>query len=196
MIVPADRRDDVTIVEKVPARHAPFPVATVAPGAAGGLVMLGLGVWGAARTGLRADEVATVEVARRAPGQILEMITTIDAVFLPYYLFMHFWTQVFGHSEFAVRAPSIIAMGFAVGLTAELGRRLFDPVVGALAGLFLCVIPQISRYAREARPYAISCLLAVVATLLLIGRWPIRRPGGGPGTARRCCCSAPVTWWR
>jgi mannosyltransferase len=147
--------------------HAPFPVAAVAPGVAAGLAMLGLGVWGAARAGLRADEVATVEVARRPPGQILEMIATIDAVFLPYYLFMHFWTQIFGDSEFALRLPSIIAMAFAVGLTAELGRRLFDPVVGALAGLFLCVIPNISRYAQEARPYAISCLLAVLATLLL-----------------------------
>jgi mannosyltransferase len=167
MIATVEHCSDLENGESAPAMRAPLPVPAVVPGAACGLLMLGLGVWGAARAGLRADEVATVEVARRTPGQILETITTIDAVFLPYYLFMHFWTRVFGDSELALRAPSIIAMAFAVGLTAELGRRLFDPVVGALAGLFMCLIPHVSRYAQEARPYAMSCLLAVVATLLL-----------------------------
>lgn len=139
----------------------------MAPSVGPGLLMLAIGAHGASNVGLGWDETATVDVARRSAVQIWHTMNAIDAVIGPYYFFMHFWTKLFGTSELAFRMPSIIAMAVVVGLAGELGRRLFTPVIGAAAGLFLCVIPNTSRYAQEARPYAITCMLAGLATLLL-----------------------------
>jgi mannosyltransferase len=80
---------------------------------------------------------------------------------------MHFWTAVAGTSVLDLRFPSIAAMAGAVALAGELGRRLFGPTVGVLAGVLLCLMPNMSRYAAEARPYAITCLFSIVAFLLL-----------------------------
>lgn len=146
-----------------------------APAVLPGVTMMLLGVAGVTRVGIGWDEAATADMATRSPAQIWATAQNIDAVFGPYYTVMHLWTSVFGLSELSLRAPSIIAMAVAVGLTGELGRRQFDPVVGTLAGLFLCVMPAISRYAQEARPYAICCMATALATLLLYRLTSARR---------------------
>lgn len=129
--------------------------------------MLATGLIGATRPGIGWDEAATADVATRSPAEIWAMIQNVDAVIGPYYVVMHFWTSVFGLSELSLRLPSVLAMAAAVGLTAELGRRLIDPAAGLMAGLLLCALPAVSRYAQEARPYALCCLFAALATLLL-----------------------------
>ncbi len=66
-------------------------------------------------------------------------------------------------------------MAAAVALTGELARRLFDPVTGVVAGALLCLIPNLSRYAAEARPYALACMFSILALLLLFR--VLDRPG-------------------
>ncbi|MFC4065253.1 glycosyltransferase family 39 protein [Actinoplanes subglobosus] len=133
-----------------------------------GLLMLVVALVGAGRPVLSWDEVTSAEVASRSVPQILDLIPNLDAVFGPYYLFLHFWTAIAGTSEVALRLPSILAMAGAVALAAELGRRLFTPATGLVAGLLLCLVPNTSRYAAEARPYAFACLFAALALLLLV----------------------------
>jgi mannosyltransferase len=130
--------------------------------------MVCVGLVGAQRPALSWDEVTTADVARRSVGDIWRLLHQIDAVFGPYYLFMHAWTRLAGATELDLRLPSIVAMAAAVAATGELGRRLFSPLIGLVAGLILCVIPNTSRYAAEARPYAFTCLLSVLAVLLLL----------------------------
>ena len=137
------------------------------PMAVPGLVMLGLGLFEATRPVLSWDEVATADVAHRTAGQIAGLLPHIDGVFGPYYLLMHVWTAVFGASVLSLRLPSILAMAGAAALTGELGRRLFGAPAGVLAGLLLCLVPNMSRYAAEARPYAMVCFFSVLALLLL-----------------------------
>ncbi|WP_199512028.1 glycosyltransferase family 39 protein [Nucisporomicrobium flavum] len=138
------------------------------PGVLPAVLMTVVGVIGAGRPVLSWDEVSTADVARRSPAQIWQLVQHVDAVFGPYYFFMHGWTRLVGTSELDLRLPSIIAMAAAAGLAGELGRRLFSPLVGLLAGLFLCILPNSTRYAAEARPYALTCLLSVLAVLLLL----------------------------
>jgi mannosyltransferase len=149
------------------------------PSVVPGLVMLLIGLIGVDRAVLSWDEVATADVARRSAGQIWHLLHTVDAVFAPYYLLMRGWTAVAGNTVVDLRLPSIIAMAGAVAAAGELGRRLFNAAVGLVAGVVLCMMPNTSRYAEEARPYAIACLFAGVAILLLyraldrpgVGRW-------------------------
>nr|WP_229791627.1 glycosyltransferase family 39 protein [Micromonospora fulviviridis] len=120
------------------------------------------------------DELATWSAATRPVPDLVRLAGTIDAATGPYYLLMHGWTALAGTSPTALRLPSALAMAGAAALTARLGDRLAGPRAGLLAGLLLAVLPGTSRYGQEARPYALATLLAVLATLLLVGA--LRRP--------------------
>jgi mannosyltransferase len=132
-----------------------------------GLMMLAIALIGAGRPVLSWDEIATADVASRTPGQIWHLLQHVDGVLGPYYFLEHFWTGLAGDSEVALRMPSILAMAGTVALTGELGRRLYGPGTGALAGVLLCLLPSTSRYAAEARPYAFACFFSILAVLLL-----------------------------
>ncbi|WP_431915493.1 glycosyltransferase family 39 protein [Micromonospora wenchangensis] len=121
------------------------------------------------------DELATWSAATRPVGDLFRLTRTVDAATGAYYLVVHSWTGVFGDSVAALRLPSVLAMAGAAGLTAVLGRRLFGAPAGLLAGLLFAVLPGTSRYAQEARPYALVTLLAVLATVLLVRA--LDRPG-------------------
>ncbi len=148
-----------------------------APALVPALLMLVMGRFRLRRPTHRWDENATWIASRRTPGQIVDLAGNFDGVITPYYMVMHFWTAVFGDSEFALRAPSLLAVAAGVGVAGELGRRLFSPGVGLLGGLLLVAVPQLSRYAQDARAYGLAFLLATVATLLLYRA--VQRPGWG-----------------
>jgi mannosyltransferase len=143
------------------------------------LLALLLGLVGAASRGLWNDEYATWYGSTLPFADLQRMVGNIDAVLAPYYVPMHLWIWVFGESELSLRAPAVLGMAAAAGLTALLGRRLFGPVVGLTGGLLFAVLPAVSRYGQEARPYGIVVALVVLAALLLLravqdptwGRW-------------------------
>jgi len=142
-------------------------VARFTPSVLPALIMLVVGRYHARNPSLGWDENATLIVSQRTLGQIVQLIQNTDGSIAPYYLFMHFWVGLFGTSEIALRAPSIIAMAIGVGLVGELGRRLFTPAIGLLAAVLLAAVPLTSRYAQDARVYGIAFMLVLLATLLL-----------------------------
>jgi mannosyltransferase len=129
--------------------------------------MLVIGAVGLTRPALGWDEHATWSAAVRTPSQILALAGNMDAVIAPYYLFMHYWTAVFGDSLTALRLPSLLAVALGVGLAGEWGRRLWGHGVGLTGALILATVPQLSRYGQEARAYGLAFCFAVLATLLL-----------------------------
>ena len=114
------------------------------------------------------DELATWSAASRTLPQLWAMLHTIDAVLGPYYFGLHLWMAVFGDSATAMRLPSVIAMAISAGVVALIGRRLAGKVAGLASGLVFALIPSVSRYAQEARPYAFAMLFATLATLLFL----------------------------
>ncbi|HEX5594635.1 MAG TPA: glycosyltransferase family 39 protein [Micromonosporaceae bacterium] len=132
------------------------------------LLTLVITLLGSDRAQLWRDELATWSAASRSTRDLLRLIGNIDAVFGPYYLLLHGWIRAFGDSVLALRLPSVLAMAAAAGLTARLGERLFDARTGLIAGLLFAVAPSTSRYAQEARPYALATFFAVLSTLLLV----------------------------
>ncbi|GAA3958518.1 glycosyltransferase family 39 protein [Actinoplanes auranticolor] len=166
--------------EPPPGRVAGPPwrdrLVRLAPSLVPGTLMAVVALAGADRPVLSWDEVTTADVARRSPAEIWQLVQNIDAVFGPYYFLMHGWTRLAGTSELDLRLPSIVAMAAAVAAAGQLGRRLFDPVVGTVTGLLLCALPNTSRYAAEARPYAFACLMSVLALLALVGALERGRP--------------------
>jgi len=130
------------------------------------------------------DEAATISGSQRPLTAILAMLPNQDAVHGPYYVLMHAVIAAGGISATTLRLPSLLAMSVAVGLTAALGRRVAQAsglpgarAVGLLAGLALIAVPLTTRYAQEARPYALTTLFAVLGTYALVRaasspRWP------------------------
>jgi mannosyltransferase len=177
--------NDVTQAQQTPRQrtHEPVPDGTPAPTGSAvrrlatvptwlpatlpAVLMLVVGRYKLRNPTLGWDENATWIASQRTPGQIADLARHFDGVISPYYLFMHFWTAVFGDSEFWMRAPSLIAVAAGVGIAADLGRRLFSPSVGLLGGLLLVLVPQLSRYAQDARAYGLAFLFATLSTLLL-----------------------------
>lgn len=133
------------------------------------LTALAIGALGITRQAWR-DEHSTWWAATIPWPDLASLLSHVDIVLAPYYVFMRGWIAVFGDSVVAMRIPSLLAMACAAGLTSVLGARLFTQWVGITAGCLFAVIPSVSRYAEEARPYAFAICFAVASVLALLAR--------------------------
>lgn len=131
------------------------------------LLTAALGLYRSTTIVLWWDELSTLDVAQRPISGILATATHVDAVHSVYYVFMHFWLLVFGHSVLAVRMPSVLAMCGATVCTALLAVRLFDRRVAFTAAVVFALIPGVDRYACEARSYALVVFGSALALLAL-----------------------------
>jgi mannosyltransferase len=137
--------------------------------------MAGLGLLGANRPALWTDELATWGMATSSMHEIQAIAKWVDVVITPYYVVMHGWVGLFGSSDLALRLPSMLAMAISAGLVGVLGGRLSTPRAGLLAGIVFAILPSSSRFAQEARPYALTVLFTLLATFFLVRA--LDRPG-------------------
>ncbi|MBN8729457.1 MAG: hypothetical protein J0L64_02875 [Acidobacteria bacterium] len=87
------------------------------------------------------------------------------------------WTQVAGHSEWALRLPSLAAMAGAVAVLGVWMERRFGGGFGWAVAAMCVASPDLSFFALDARPYALAVLLLVVATaawMSLCRQWSVR----------------------
>ncbi len=134
-------------------------------------------------------------VARRSASDIWALIQHVDLVHAPFYFLAH---ALFGAdvSTTDVRWISVVAAALTAPLLAALtcrvvaadalltGRDDLTPNLARLTGLTAAglwiVTPFVSRYAQEARPYAVVALLVTASTYALV-RAASARPGTGRG---------------
>ncbi|MEW9554371.1 glycosyltransferase family 39 protein [Nonomuraea sp. NPDC050783] len=140
------------------------------------LLAAGVAFSGTGSATLNGDELATVSAARRSLAGMWELALNIDGHFLPYYLFMHFWTMA-GTSELWLRLPSALAVGAAAWLLTDLGRRLHSVRAGVFAAVIFAVLPSVSYFGAFARSYAFAAAAAVLAFWAL--HRALERPGAG-----------------
>jgi mannosyltransferase len=144
------------------------------------VVALALSLWGITTPSLWRDEAATIAAVRRPLGGLIIMLGHVDAVHAAYYMMMWPLVRLFGSGELVVRLPSALATAAAAGVVAAMGRRMISPSAGLLAGLVFAVLPEVTRYAQEARSYALVMAVAGLTSLLLV-----RVLGSEPGQRRR-----------
>ena len=128
-------------------------------------IILGFAVraWQLGRLNLWLDEGFTVWCARKPVAEILSLSLTDEPNPPGYPLLMSAWMSIFGESETALRAPSLIFGTASIYLVWRIGNRLVSPRVGALAAVALAGNPFFVEFSREARAYAaltFFCLLA------------------------------------
>jgi mannosyltransferase len=163
---------DVAAPEQAPTHRSVVRYLTwVVPA----LASLALGLFEVGVPQLWRDELASWSAASRTMPQLWAMLHNIDAVLGIYYFGLHLWMTVFGDSPTAMRLPSVIAMAGAAAVVGLIGRRLGGGVAGLASGLIFALIPSVSRYAQEARPYAFATFFAALATLMFLRA--MERPG-------------------
>jgi hypothetical protein len=87
-----------------------------------------------------------------------------------YYWLPQLSWRLFGHSEAALRLPSIFAMGLALVCISRIAIRIIHRRAGWMA-VFLCLaLSGIDYFAVDARPYAFGIAVASASILFLI-RW-------------------------
>lgn len=131
-------------------------------------VTLAFGLYDIGKPMLWRDELATWSAASRSLSQLWGMVHHVDAVLAVYYFCLHFWIGIFGQSPTAMRIPSVFAMAGAAAMVGLIAKRFVGVSAGLAAGVIYALIPSVSRYAQEARPYAFASFFAVLATLLAL----------------------------
>ncbi|WP_203920803.1 glycosyltransferase family 39 protein [Rugosimonospora africana] len=129
---------------------------------------IALGWYGIGQRQMWNDEYATEHAATLAWHDLFRLLGNTDRVLTLYYVLMHFWVSVAGDSPAMLRLPAVVAMGCAAGFTALVGQRLFNSNAGLIAGVVFALLPSVSRYAQEARPYALAVAAATLSTLILL----------------------------
>jgi mannosyltransferase len=177
------------LTERHAPNRAPARVASEGPGAlwatrpdaawlalVPALMTLVVGAFGLNSREMWEDEYATYHAATISWSALGRLLRHLDLVHAAYYVVLRGWIAVAGDSLLALRLPSLLAMAAAAAAVALLGRRLVNVWVGLTAGLVFALLPAVSRYAQEARSYALVTAGAALATLLLLRA--IDRPTG------------------
>ncbi|WP_436795920.1 glycosyltransferase family 39 protein [Actinospongicola halichondriae] len=111
------------------------------------------------------DEALSVNIARLPVGDIFDALRH-DGHPPLYYVVLHYWMEIFGEGDQAVRALSGVFSVATLPLAWLAGRRRGGEVGGALVLLVTAVAPFSLRYATEARMYSLVALLMLGAWLV------------------------------
>lgn len=84
-----------------------------------------------------------------------------------YYLLLHFWTGLAGHSEFALSFFSLIFGVLLIPLTYLVARRLVNTSTALWAALLVALSPYHIWYSQEVRMYTLGAALGLVAAYCL-----------------------------
>ncbi len=187
-----------TIASRRPAWSMPATVAgsarLLAPLVVGGLVVLTVVLRTRAfDVGFWIDEGLSVGIADR-PLSDIPAALRLDGSPPLYYSLLHVWMAVFGTTETATHALSLLFAVLVVPAAWWAARGLFGPTAGLAAALLAATNPFLTQYAQETRMYALVALLGVLAcgafgrAFLLAGA----EPAQPRGTSRRWAAAFAV----
>ena len=139
------------------------------------LLALGIGLFRIGVPSPWVDEAVTVLVVRRPWSGITALLQGADAPLVPYYLLAKAWAGLLAGlpTLVAVRSLSAVAAAITVAAAFTLVARLTGIRTALMAALLLTSLVGFSRYAQEARPYALLVMTATLSWLAWDG-W--RRP--------------------
>ena len=139
------------------------------------MLALGLRLYRLDNQSLWYDEGFSVYLARMDLDEITSR-TAADIQPPLYYYLLHGWILLFGDSEWALRALSVLFGVLTVPVIYGVARLLFrSRAAGLLAALLVAVSPLHLWYGQEARMYTLLTWLCLLASLLLLLAMTTRR---------------------
>jgi hypothetical protein len=115
---------------------------------------LGIGFW--------IDEGLSVGISHRPLTDIPGVLRQDGSPPL-YYLVLNLWMHVFGTSEAATRALSLLCATLMIPVTFWVARMLFGTRAGWVGAALAATNPFLTQYGQETRMYALVALLGLVA---------------------------------
>jgi hypothetical protein len=114
--------------------------------------------------GLWGDEGWSVEFSASSNPSIVTQ-RLVDDLHPPFYfILLSWWRQVAGDSELAMRLLTVFPAILTVALIDRIGRKLFSPMAGVLAGLVLALSDKHIMLAQEVRHYPFAFMLMALTT--------------------------------
>jgi hypothetical protein len=150
---------------RLPRRGEPDTSRTTALWVLAGLVLAGLALRLAVPRGIWLDEAISIHQARLSLHDMLRTLYYGDRQPPLYDLVLWLTIRVFGHGEFAVRLPTLIAGTLVIPVLYELGRELYDRRTGLVAAGFAVISPLLVWYSQEVRMYTFVALFGLLALL-------------------------------
>lgn len=109
------------------------------------------------------DEGYTAWLVSHSPAEIIRLIRADTAPPL-YYLVLHGWTLLFGHSEIALRSLSVFFSILTLFIAIDIARRMLrNPAAVAAVACAMGLSFMQLWYAQEARAYAMTAFLIIAA---------------------------------
>ncbi|WP_455926233.1 glycosyltransferase family 39 protein [Pseudomonas putida] len=131
------------------------------------LLAVAVRCWHLSYRSLSGDEGYSLMLSQFAPHEIIEY-TARDVHPPLYYLMLHGWLKLVGHSVAGVRLLSVIPGVAGVFIQALLMQVLVGRRAALLAALLLAVAPFLVRYSQDVRMYSWLALWLWTATLVLV----------------------------
>lgn len=114
------------------------------------------------------DEATSANAANMGLAKLLAVFSPGDFHPPLYYLFLNFWTNLFGSSEIVLRFPSIIAAVGTIYVLYLIGKELVDKKVGVVAALLLGTSGLHLYYSQEARMYSLAAFFVSLTFLFFV----------------------------
>ena len=133
---------------------------------AGALCLLALIIRliGISGTTIQHDEPFTIFVSQFPISSIMDMAKEENNP-IGHFIFMKYWTALFGLDVFSVRLPSTIFGSISVALMYFIGKRFLNQI-GGIAASLTCLFSNVHVFhAHEARVYALSFMLTAISLL-------------------------------
>ncbi|MGB9005085.1 MAG: glycosyltransferase family 39 protein, partial [Candidatus Aminicenantales bacterium] len=118
--------------------------------------------------GLWLDEAYSVHLARQGLSGLMSQLS-LESTPPLYYLCLHFWINIFGSSEGALRALSLVFSLGTMTVLYSLGRKFFSRSVAVVVAALAAFSPLQIYYAQETRMYSLLALLAAGLLYFTIG---------------------------
>lgn len=177
---------------RLPRRGEPDTSHRTAVSVLAGLILLGLVLRLVVPRGLWLDEAITVHQSRLSLHGLFSTLYNGDRQPPLYHLVLWGTIRAFGHSELAVRLPSLIAGTLIIPVLYELGRELYDRRTGLIAAGLVAISPMLIWYAQEVRMYEFATLFGLLALLMQVRA--IRDPSSMGNWAGYILASAALLW--
>jgi 4-amino-4-deoxy-L-arabinose transferase-like glycosyltransferase len=139
-----------------------------------------LRLWNLDGPSLWIDEICSVVFAQTPFGLLWSDWMVYETNPPLYYQLLSAWMAMFGESEFAVRALSVVFGLAAIVAMFAFGRALHSAQAGVLAALFCAFSAEQLGYSQEARGYILGFLAATLSALALLRIADLWREGAKP----------------
>lgn len=113
------------------------------------------------------DEGYDTALALLPPKEIISV--SADGIHPPlYHLFLHYWMEVFGVTEYSIRLFSAVTGILAVIVVYFIAREIWDVEAGLVAAFVAACSPFLVAYSQEVRMYSLMFLWVSLSALFLV----------------------------